>query len=80
MRDVDLMAGFDVFICGAFEELKEACVAGTVTYVCIRNQIRFRRFSQMREGSPWKPSGGAVSRGPVATARIVSAFAFQFPL
>lgn len=31
MWEVGLMAGFDVFICGAFEEFEEAHVAGIVT-------------------------------------------------
>lgn len=79
------MAGFDVFICGAFEELEEARVAGIVTDVHSKNQIRFSRFSQMTEGSPWKTIRWGCVRGScetcsMATARIMSTFAFQFPL
>ena len=33
MWEVGLMASFDVFICGAFKELEEACVAGIVSDV-----------------------------------------------
>ena len=45
MWEVGLMASFDVFICGAFEELEEALVAGTVTNVHSKNHTTLSRFS-----------------------------------
>lgn len=77
--------GTAVFICGAFEELQEARVAGMVAGAHNQDQIRVSRFSQLRERSPWTATRWGCGRGSsetrsVAAAQIVSTFAFQFPL
>lgn len=47
---------------GALEDWQEAQVAGIVTD---KDQIRFSRFSQMREGSPWKTTRWGMCQGVI---------------